>query len=1469
MPQLRRVLTAHRRAIRYAPALLAMLVCAAHAQQVWTQHGPGPNTLGQVENITDREVVGAVNTVAAHPTDANILYIGAVAGGIWKTTNATATPPLWVEQLGTARSLAIGAIVFDPTDATQQTLLAGTGMYSSFGAGGAATGLYRTVNGGANWTDINASGTLTGLNVSGVAPRGTTLVISVSSATTATNRGIWRSTDTGATFTRISGGAGTGLPAGASFDLASDPSDNTRLYTSVSGNGIFRSTDTGATWTKVSNAAMDALIGTGRIEIAVGASNNVYVAIVGGGRLTGLFRSGDSGGTWTALDLPTTTENGGFAFGIHPGGQGNTHLSIAADPTNANIVYVGGDRQPAFGEGLGLVTFPNSIGANDYSGRLFRVDASQPAGSQAAHITHSNTTTSSAPHADSRDMAFSAGGDLIETDDGGIYRRTAPSTNTGDWFSLIGNLATTEFHSIAWDSASKIVIGGAQDTGVPQQRLPVNLRWQSVATADGGNVAVDDTSTPNQSVRYLSNQFLFGFRRRTYDSANTLIAQASPARTVIGGGAAFNAQFYTPIAVNNVTPTRLIIAGTSVYESLDQGDTMTEIGPGIQVNDSGRNPIAYGAAGNADMLYVGSGTQVFIRTAAAPAALTQSATYPGTRVVEDIAIHLSTPNTAFVIDSTTVFRTTDAGATWTNVTGNLLTFAPGNLRSIAFSTSDANGSIVVGTDTGVFIADGPAFNVWSVLGGELPRVPVYDLDYDPVDEILAAGTLGRGAWTINLDERNPVDVALTLDLSGSMLSPACTTCAPKLDVLKDAVELFVQLWTTFTVPNDRMGVNYFRTNISEFTVGPDVLVPVAPNAGAIIADVRAQSTVPANLTAMGGGLQTSINRLTDATRPRHVLLFTDGMQNVNPMVNTSTFVIDNESGRPASGVSPTSPPTDLNSALGIKVNAIGVGSTPAFVDLLDDIASETGGLFKLTTAPDEELRRFYVEELVDVLKDFSPQLLGYRKGTLTERGVSEVFVANSTAQRIVFKVSTHGGAKIRLQILKDGTDVTQLGARIAGAFYDIWSLNLPSRLNSSPVQSGGTWEVRIAGRPGTSYEAAAIVDEAVMKFDFSVGHSDYVVNTPLQLFVGVTADGLPVIDADVTARVLAPQQSLATLLSTRSTPSATGVQFEPGATIGQRKLQLLQVKDAQFFTALQPASRSIAMRNNGDGTYTAAFPDTQVSGIYTVIFDVRGSRSDLGDYARTETRATSVRFGEASATVSQFGARPLGSGAGRRFEISVRPVDTHRNYLGPDYGHRVSVLIDGAAPGNPLVDRGDGSYSVETGVIPSGSDPTVSIRVMDKPLYDGSLSGLPAASRQRWALSLHVGVTDPRGSFGTALDSDWLAELDLEHRFSPAFALQGVLGHYTFDPHEYVNGATLYARFSAPIGSWNVYGGVGPGFYDPRSRGSAFGVSLEAGLSKALTPNVEIDAGVAWFDVFTSGDDIEFGVLRAGFKYVF
>lgn len=740
---------------------LALLISAVPAAaQQWMPQGPAPSTRGQVEGIRNQEVAGAIRAIAVHPANPNTIYVAAVNGGLWMTTNASAPRPHWVEQLGPDRSQSIGAIAFDPDDASVQTLVAGSGRFSSYmKIGGDRAGLWRTTDGGANWIPITGGGRLTRLNISAVEARGPTLIVGADAADNPADQGIWRSVDGGANWSQVSGAAATGLPVGAVLGIGGSLSHREYLFANAGNRGIYRSRDLGATWAKVSTPAMDEVMnrGTTNVRIAVGAGENLYVALAvgtnGASRLAGLFRSADLGDNWMALDLPTTPESG-VKVGIHPGGQGSLHLSMVADRNNPSVVYLGGDRQPERNEFTSgrCPCFPNSIGANTYSGRLFRIDASKPAGQQATHITHSNTGSGSAPHADSRDMAMAVNGDLIEADDGGIYRRTQPLGNSGDWVSLNGDLQIAEFHSVAWDRITRTVIGGTQDTGTPEQPIAAGQEWESVNTGDGGKVAVDDFGSPGVSVRFSSAQGLGGFRRRTFDASRALLDDLYPPLTPLYPSRPLRPRFETPVVLNNVNSSRMVIAGEdAVYESSDQGDTISEIGAGIVVNEGG--PIGYGAGSNQNMLYLGVGDRVLVRGSAAPAAPTESLSYPGARTGNEIvaiAVQPDDPKTAYVADMRTIYRTTDGGATWTNITGNLLRLGPGPIRSMVYYSVGSDRGVIVGGNAGVFIQRGAGGTAWTRLGSGLPRGPVYGLDFDSADRVLVAGLLGRGAWTLAL-----------------------------------------------------------------------------------------------------------------------------------------------------------------------------------------------------------------------------------------------------------------------------------------------------------------------------------------------------------------------------------------------------------------------------------------------------------------------------------------------------------------------------------------------------------------------------------------------------------------------------------------------------------------------------------------------------------------------------------------------
>ncbi len=764
--------------ILFAFTVALALPAGAHGQastintnKKWKSQGPGPAADGQSENASpDNAVVGAVHTVLAHPTDHKILYIGSVNGGVWKTTNADTATPSWKPLTDSLATSAIGALELDPTDAQAKTIWAGVGKFSSLGRlGGDRIGLYKTTNAGNSWTSVTGSGILLGKNISGVAPRGNTIVISVDTADAFTfgNIGIWRSTNGGTTFTQIAVGNGsaTGLPGGITFDLAGDAANPARLFTSVlfanslgGLNGFYRSVNTGANWTKVSNATIDALLISGttnNVEFVV-RGNNVYAAVVNSGRLAGLFRSGDGGTTWTAMDRPRTGPNN---VGIHPGAQGSVHLSMAADPVSNTVLYIGGDRQPFRAEeGLGPPQFPNSIGAQNFSGRLFRCDASLASGSQCTPLTHVGTASNSSPHADSREMTFDAAGDLIETDDGGVYRRTSPGNAAGNWFSIVGNLQVSEQHDASYDTLADVVFVGTQDNDDPHQNSKDSPDWTVLLSGDGGDTAVDNqTMGPSLSIRYDSAQGLQGFVRTFWDASNNFVGFVFPNLAPLDGGPPCSGQFVTPVEINALQPTRLIFGcANGTYETFDQGDTIRRIST-VVINGTGIDPVSYGGLGNADLLVVGAGDRVFIRNAAHPAPLTQVLSYPGTgtgRTVRDIVLDPDNAGAIFLTNQTQVFKSLNGGTTWTDVSGNIQSFAPIALRAIAYvprNDGPGNDALVVSTFNGIYVAHASTgFSVWEPLVRDLPKVPILDLHYDSQEGVLVAGTLGRGAWKLKV-----------------------------------------------------------------------------------------------------------------------------------------------------------------------------------------------------------------------------------------------------------------------------------------------------------------------------------------------------------------------------------------------------------------------------------------------------------------------------------------------------------------------------------------------------------------------------------------------------------------------------------------------------------------------------------------------------------------------------------------------
>ncbi|HEX5499606.1 MAG TPA: hypothetical protein VFX03_10280, partial [Thermomicrobiales bacterium] len=747
------------------------------------------------------QTAGAIETVLPDPLRPNVLYAGTVNGGIWKTTNYDpsnpAAAPTWTPLTdnlpaidlggGVSRrpSLSIGAMQFDPADPTNNTIIAGIGRFSSFAeTGGFLGGLLKTTDGGLNWTEISPT-ELQGHNISGVAEHGNMILAGANHFFN--TGGLYRSTNGGGNFNLVSGT--NGLPVGPVTDLTADPSDplHKTYFVGVLGaaGGIFMSNDDGATWQDVTPAGFRPQAAYFDDNLRIAASNtSVFFGYVKDGQLANVFYSPSAAGVfpaWQAMDVPKTNE-GGSSFGIEPdedgadevpGGQGIIHFAIAADPNNPSVVYVAGDRQPGPGDG---VPFPNSIGATNYTGRLFRGDASIAAtgavpSPQWSEITNDATANDTAPHADSRRLAFDSNGNLFNTNDGGIYVLTNPATTKktnpiGDWYSTNGNLAIAEMHSVAYDTNSQTIIGGNQDTGTPEQ-LPGSLVWSTFFGGDGGDVAVDNLTLAalGQSIRYASAQGLGGFSRAIFDAGNNLVSVVFPALAVNGTSPAQSIYqvdalpFVTPVVLNAIDPRRLVIsANTSIYESTDQGNTLTKLNAGGTTDGLNGARIAYGGmlAGvpNAEVLWVGTGNQVLLRTTAGGAL---AATNYNGATVEALTIDPTNWKRAFIADSSGhVWETADGGTSYIDITGagsgGLLSMTAQTL-SAAYVPGAADGALYIGTQDGVYNLSVPNLGApgsinWQRYGYGMPGVEVYSLEYVPSKQMLLASTMGRGAFLL-------------------------------------------------------------------------------------------------------------------------------------------------------------------------------------------------------------------------------------------------------------------------------------------------------------------------------------------------------------------------------------------------------------------------------------------------------------------------------------------------------------------------------------------------------------------------------------------------------------------------------------------------------------------------------------------------------------------------------------------------
>ncbi len=277
---------------------------------------------------------GRVAAVAGSTSDPKLYYIGSAGGGVWRSQNGGQT---WDPVFDKEDVAAIGAVTIDPTD--PKTVWVGTGESNPRNDVSYGDGVYKSTDGGDTWANVGLKGTRYVSRIL-VDPRNHNHVIvgALGDAfADSPQRGVYVTDDGGKTWKQT---LYVGPESGAS-DLAMDAQNpgvvfagiwkfQRRPWTFVSGgteDGIYKSTDGGATWTRLTAHGLPASP-MGRIGLAVAPSdgNRVYAVIESKEGV--LWRSDDGGGSWQMVSNDSLVDARPFYF---------SHVEV--DPKNPNRVY--------------------------------------------------------------------------------------------------------------------------------------------------------------------------------------------------------------------------------------------------------------------------------------------------------------------------------------------------------------------------------------------------------------------------------------------------------------------------------------------------------------------------------------------------------------------------------------------------------------------------------------------------------------------------------------------------------------------------------------------------------------------------------------------------------------------------------------------------------------------------------------------------------------------------------------------------------------------------------------------------------------------------------------------------------------------------------------------------------------------------------------------------------------------------
>lgn len=670
-------------------------------EQSWLVEGPG-------------NIGGRINCCTIEPGNPNTMYVGNASGGIFKTTDGGLN---WFPVFDAQPYLAIGAITIDPSD--HQTIWAGTGDLNISGYPFIGDGIYKSSDGGLNWTHMG----LTAQSIISkiiVDPSNADIIYAATMGIPffeSADRGLYKSTDGGLNWNQV---LFVDEDAGI-IDMVMSPADPQILYaaswnrirnnqsTVVYGPDahIYKSTNGGNTWTTLTNGLPS--FNTCRIGLAISQQNpsKLYAMIVDTTLvLQGVYKTTNGGSSWT-------NATGNFDNGIF-GTQGWYFGKIYVNPSNDNQLYIPGvDLQKSFDGGSSW--------------------------SSATPLWWTYEV-----HADGHYIDFVNGNTFYYCTDGGMYKTTDNCTSWSD----AEDIPNTQFYHVAYNPFQpEQVFGGAQDNGTTGGNASAINTWERIYGGDGFKPVFDPV---NGNLFYVETQY--GGLAYTNNGGLSF--------DDFTNGIDFNDRLSwdMPYIMSPLNHTIFFCGTYRVYKR-----TGAPNGTWTAISSDLTDGVIYGdrfhvittlaqSSLNEDYLYAGTSDGNVWRSVDGSSWINSTAGLPD-RYVTAILASPNQTNAVYVTHSgykyndfiPHIHKSLNNGQIWIDISGDLPQWAINDV--LVFPGNEE--VIFAATDGGVYYTEDGGTK-WYRLGNNMPVMAVYDIELNPATNRLLAGTFARSIWTIDI-----------------------------------------------------------------------------------------------------------------------------------------------------------------------------------------------------------------------------------------------------------------------------------------------------------------------------------------------------------------------------------------------------------------------------------------------------------------------------------------------------------------------------------------------------------------------------------------------------------------------------------------------------------------------------------------------------------------------------------------------